>query len=87
VDLLQRSGCLEEENAKTQRCKDAKDRGSRAEIRLFGLRAIRTLGGTVKFRCDELPPNDASMRFSSRFQGILPMSPPLARFGHVAYLL
>ena len=49
--------------------------------------AIGTLGGTIKFGCDELPPNDASMRFSSRFLEILPNTPPMVRFGHVAYLL
>jgi len=74
---------------KTQRRKGAKTQGKWICRRdpAVGAMAIGTFGGTVKFRCDELPPNDASMRFSSRFQGILPMSPPPVRFGHVAYLL
>jgi hypothetical protein len=68
---------------RTQRRKGAKTQRlwiSRRDPAVWPM-AIGTLGGTVKFRCDELPPNDASMRFSSRFQGILPMSPPPAGFG------
>jgi hypothetical protein len=66
---------------KDARAQRRKGSGSPVEIPAVWAMAIGTLGGAVKFRCDELPPNDASMRFSSRFQGILPMSPPPAGFG------
>ena len=40
------------------------------------IETLKPLLRTVKLRCDELPPKEGSMRFRSRFQGILPMSPP-----------
>jgi len=56
-------------------------------LKTMAIETLKPLWRSIKFRCDELPPNAGSMRFSSRFQGILPMSPPPEGFGHVAYLL